>query len=92
MLAMLGFFGATLLAFRFSVFILLPAILSGWLLTLVCEASTANTLTHTALQMVLVTTVLQLGYVAGIILKSALLANRSRGWSKKSTMVPDCTI
>jgi hypothetical protein len=68
-------------------FILLPAILLGWMLVLVGGLLNANSGASIALQMVLVAVVLQLGYVAGIICKWALLAARRGNWSEKPAAV-----
>ena len=89
MLATLGSLGAILLAFRFNVFILLPAILFGWMVALVNGVVTASPGASIAFQMALVAVALQLGYVAGIIIKWAVLASRHE--SGKPAMVPDGT-
>ena len=78
-----------MLAFRFNVIILLPAILFGWMVALVNGVATASSGASIALQMALVAVVLQLGYVAGIVLKWAMLASRHHDESGKSAMVPD---
>jgi hypothetical protein len=89
MLAILGFLFATVLSFRFNMFILLPAILLGWMLVVVDGLLNANSGVSIALQMVLVAVVLQLGYVGGIVLKWALLSARRGSWSEKATAVPE---
>src|SRR5579862_7620115 len=91
MLATLGSLGATMLAFRFNVIILLPAILFGWVVALVNGVVTASPGASIALQMALVAVALQVGYVAGIVLKWAVLASRRRHESGKPAMVPDGT-
>ena len=91
MLTILGFLGATVLAFRFNVIILLPAILFGWMAVLVSGILTASSGASIALHMVLVAIALQVGYLAGIIFKWALLTSRRRSLSNKPAMVPDGT-
>lgn len=88
MLAILGTVGGIVLAFRFNVIILLPAIPCGWMVTLVIGVVTASSGASIAFQMALVAVALQLGYVAGAVLKCAVLANRRSG---KPAMVPDGT-
>jgi hypothetical protein len=90
MLAILGFL-ATVLSFRFNMFILLPAILLGWMLVLVSGIVHGGSGAAIALQLVLVAIVLQFGYLAGIILKWALLAGWRRNWSDKPAALPDGT-
>ena len=80
-----------MLAFRFNVFILLPAILFGWMLVLVSGVMSASAGASIAFHMVLVAIVLQVGYFAGILLKWALLASGRRSWSDKRRVVPDGT-
>jgi len=91
MLAILGSLGGIVLAFRFNVIILLPAIMFGWMVALVNGVVTASSGTSIALQMAQVAVVLQLGYVAGIVLKWAMLASRHHDESGKSAMVADGT-
>ena len=91
MLAILGFLGAVAMSFRFNMFILLPAILLGWVLVLVGGLVNASSAASIALQMVLLAAVLQVGYLAGIILKWAVLASRRGSWSEKPAPVPDGT-
>ena len=91
MLATLGSLAAILLAFRFNVIILLPAILFGWMVALVNGVVTASPGASIAFQMALVAVALQLGYVAGIIIKWAVLASRHRHESGTPAMVPDGT-
>jgi hypothetical protein len=92
MLVTLGFLGAaTLVAFRFNVIILLPAILFGWMVALVNGVVTASSGGSIAFQMALVAVALQLGYMAGFVLKWAMLASRHRHGSGKSAMLPDGT-
>jgi hypothetical protein len=94
MLTILGFLGATMLPFRFNVFILMPAILFGWLLVLVSGLLTASSGSAIAFNMVLVAILLQFGYVAGIVLRWALLQSglhRQRNWSDTPTVAPDDT-
>jgi len=90
MLTILGFL-ATVLSFRFNMFILLPAILLGWTLVLAAGILHGSSGAAIALHMVLAALVLQLGYLAGIILKWALMAGRRRNWSDKSAALPDGT-
>jgi hypothetical protein len=89
MLIILGFLGATVLAFRFNVFILLPIILFGWMLVFVDGLVIGSSGAAIALHMVLLAFALQIGYLAGILLKWALLAMRGRGWSDSPAVVPD---
>lgn len=91
MLAILGSFAAIVLAFRFNVFILLPATLFGWVVALVNGLVTASTIGSIAFEMALVAIALQFGYVAGIVLKWAVLAGRRRHETAKPAMVPDGT-
>jgi hypothetical protein len=91
MLAILGSLGATMLAFRFNVIILLPAILFGWMVAFVHGLVTASPGASIAFQMALVAVALQVGYVAGIVLKWAVLASRRRHESSKPAMVSDGT-
>jgi len=90
MLAILGSLGGILLAFRFNVIVLLPAILLGWMVALVDGVVTASSGASTALQMALVAVALQFGYMAGIVVKCAMLSSRHRR-SSKPVMVPDGT-
>jgi hypothetical protein len=87
MLTILGFLGAVVLSFRFNMFVLLPAIVLGWALVLVAGLLHASSATSIALQMVMVAVVLQLGYVAGIVAKWALLASRRGSWSERHAAV-----
>ena len=91
MLAILGSLGAIMLAFRFNVIILLPAILFGWMVALLNGVVTGSSGASIAFQMVLVAVALQLGYVAGIVVKWAMLASRRRHEAGKPVMVPDGT-
>ena len=92
MLTILGFLGATMLAWRFPVLVLLPAIMFGWMLVLVSGLLTASSGASIMLHMVLVAVAMQLGYLAGIILKWALLAAWRYGWSTHyKPMMPDGT-
>ena len=91
MLAILGTVGGMVLAFRFNVLILLPAIVFGWMVTLVSGVVTAGSGTSIALQMALVAVAFQLGYVTGAVLKCAMLASGRRHESGKPAMVRDGT-
>lgn len=91
MLTILAFLGGTVLAFRFNVLILLPTILFGWMLVLVGGVVAGSSGSSIALMMALVTIVLQVGYLAGIVLKWAWLASWRRGWSGKPAVAPDGT-
>ena len=91
MLAILGSLGATMLAFRFNVIILLPAILLGWMVAFVNGVVTASSGASIAFQMALVAVALQVGYVGGFVVKWAVLASRRRHESGKPAMVPDGT-
>lgn len=91
MLAILGTVGGMVLAFRFNVIILLPAIVFGWIVTLVSGVVTASSGSSIAFQMVLVAVALQLGYVTGAVLKCAMLATGRRHESGKPAMVRDGT-
>jgi hypothetical protein len=91
MVLLLEFLGALVLAFRFNVFILLPAVLLGWMLVLISGITAGNSGASIAFHMVLVAIVLQVGYLAGIICKWALLASGRRSWSHKPGVVPDGT-
>ena len=68
MLTILCFLGGTALAFRFNVLILLPTILFGWMLVLVSGIMAGASGSSIAFRMALVTIVLQVGYLAGIVL------------------------
>jgi hypothetical protein len=91
MAIMLGFLGTTVLALRFNVAILLPAIVIAWMLVLVNGILTASSGASITSHIVLVAIVLQLGYMAGIILKWTLLASRRHSWSAKPAPMPDGT-
>jgi hypothetical protein len=91
MLIITAFLGGTVLAFSFSVIILLPAILLAWVIVLADGLLTASSGMSIALQMVLVAVVLQFGYVAAIAVKWAVLAGRRRYKSGRFAMVPDGT-
>ena len=86
MLTIMGFLAATMLAWRFPVFVLFPAILFGWMLVLVSGLLTTSSGASIMLHMVLVAVAMQLGYLAGIILSWALLAVWRYGWSTKPMM------
>jgi hypothetical protein len=91
MAIMLGFLGTTVLALRFNVAILLPAIVIAWMLVLVNGILTASSGASITSHIVLVAIVLQLGYMAGIIFKWTLLARRRHSWSAKPAPMPDGT-
>jgi hypothetical protein len=91
MLAILAFLSAMGLALRFNVVILVPAMLVGWILTLVGGFITAGPGGSNALQLALVALSLQLGYLAGIVSQWTLLAGGRRARSERSSMVPDGT-
>ena len=91
MLTILGFLGATALAFRFNVIILLPAILFGWLAVLVNGMVNADSSASIAFQLALIVVALQFGYMAGIVLKCVTLASCRRHESGKPAMVSDGT-
>jgi hypothetical protein len=90
MLIALGFLSA-MLAFRFSVLILLPAILLAWLPVLVRGIAIGSSGSSIALHMVLAAFVLQLGYLAGILLKWALLASHRHIGVENTTIAPEAT-
>lgn len=89
MLALTGFLGGIVLAFRFNVFALLPAIAFGWMLTLWGGILYASSGPSIALRMVLVAVVLQVGYMAGIIFMWVLLTFRRHVLSHKVVAFPD---
>ena len=92
LLTILGFLCGVVLSLRFNVLILVPTILLGWMLALVAGLATGVSTTSIALEMAFVAAALQLGYIAGIVFKWALLAvhlRRRRIWAKKSLMSPD---
>jgi hypothetical protein len=91
MLPVVASMGMTMLALRFNVVILLPAIMLGWIVALVNGVVTANSGHMIVFQMVLVAVALQLGYVAGIVLKWAILVSRRNHEASKAAMVPDGT-
>ena len=91
MLAILGSLGGIVLAFRFNVIILLPAILFGWLAVLADGLVNANSGASIAFHMALIAVALQFGYMAGIGLKWAVLVSRHRRESGKPAMVPEAT-
>jgi hypothetical protein len=94
MLTIFGFLAATVLPFRFNVLILVPAFLVGWLLVLIVGLATMSSVSSIALNMLLVPFALQIGYLAGIVLKWALLAsglNRRLNWSDKPAVKRDST-
>lgn len=87
MLIIFGFLCGTVLAFRFAVYILLPAILIGWLLAIVAGLVAASSVSAIVLEMVAIGVALQLGYLGGIALRWGLAAARMhrRGeWTVKS--------
>jgi hypothetical protein len=90
-LTILGFLGAAVLAFRFNVIILAPAILFGWMVALVDGLVTASSAAAITFHMVLVASALQFGYLAGIVLKWAVLASGHGRETGKPAMVPDGT-
>ena len=77
-LTILGLLCGIVLSFRFSVLILVPTILFGWVLTLAVGLATGSGIAAIAWEMVAVTIALQLGYGGGIGVKWALLASHSR--------------
>ena len=91
MLPILAFLGTTMLAIRFNAIILLPAIIIGWIVALVNGVMAARSGTTIVFEMALVSVILQIGYVAGIILKWAILVNRRHHEAGKAAMVPDGT-
>ena len=91
MLTILGLLGGTVLAWRFNVFVLFPAILFGWMVVLVSGLLTASPGASIAVHMVFVAIALQFGYLAGIILKWALLASWHHSWFTKRTIMPHGT-
>jgi hypothetical protein len=91
MLAILGSLGGIVLAFRFNVIVLLPVILFGWMVALVNGVVTTSSGASIMFQMALVAVALQLGYVAGIVLKWAVLVSGGRRESAKPAMVSDGT-
>jgi len=91
MLTMLGFLGATVLAFRFNVLILLPSTLFGWLVVVVCGVATASSGMSIVSNLVLVAVALQFGYLFGFVFKWGTLASRRRSFLVKSAAVPDST-
>jgi hypothetical protein len=91
MLAILGSVGGMVLAFRFNVVILLPAILFGWMAALVSGVVNASSGASIAFHMALIAVALQFGYMAGIVLQWAVLVSRHRRESGKSATVPEAT-
>lgn len=86
LLTILGFLCGIVLSFRFDVLILLPAILLGWALATVGELVIGGSGMSVLIAAVLVTTALQVGYVAGIVAQWALRLNRvnaPQNWSEK---------
>jgi hypothetical protein len=81
MLTIFGFLAATVMAFRFNVFILLPTILFGWMLMLVGGVVTASPGASIAFEMALLAIAIQAGYLAGFIFKWSLLVSRRGSWS-----------
>ena len=90
-LTIMEFLGAAVLASRFNVIILPPAMLFGWMVVLVDGLVTASSGTAIALRMLQVAIALQSCYVAGIVLKWAVLTSRNRRASGKLAMAPDST-
>jgi hypothetical protein len=91
MLTVLGFLSATMLAFRFNVFILLPTILLAWMLVLVSGIVIGSSGASIAMHMVLTAVILQIGYLAGILVKWALLASHRHTWVENTTISPEAT-
>ena len=88
-LAILGSLGAILLALRFNVIILLPAVLFGWMVALVNGVVTASSGTSIVFQMALVAVALQVGFVGALVLKWAVLVGQRH--HAKAGMIPSGT-
>ena len=80
-----------MLAFRFSVFILLPTMLLTWMLVLAIDTVIGSSGESIAIHMASATIVLQFGYLAGILVQWALLANRRHAWVENTTIAPEAT-
>ena len=87
MLETLEFLGAAAVAFRYNVFALLPAILLAWALVIFAGVLTSISAESIAFEMIVAVIVLQLGYLAGIVLKWALAAHR-RPTSDEAAVLP----
>jgi hypothetical protein len=77
-LTILGLLCGIVLSFRFSVLILIPTILFGWMLTLAAGLATGSGIGAIAFDIVAVTIALQLGYGGGIAAKWAVLTSQGR--------------
>jgi len=91
LLIILSFLSAVLLSVRFDMFILLPAILLGWLAAIIGGVATGGSFGSILIEMVLVAVALQVGYVGGVVgqwLMKAQPGVRHR-WSEKSAAAAD---
>jgi hypothetical protein len=66
-LSIFSFLCGVVLSFRFTVVILVPAILLGWILVLAHGVFAGNSGTEIFLELVLVNVAAQSGYLAGVI-------------------------
>ena len=77
-LAILGFLCGVILALRFNVFVLIPAIFLGSIVAIGSSLAVGATIGTMSLSVVLVITALQLGYLFGSFARYALLARMIR--------------
>lgn len=90
MLALLGSLGAILLALRFNVIVLVPAILFGWVVALVNGMVSASSGSSIIFQMALIAVALQFGFVGALLIKWAMLVSRRQDQAANAAL-PDGT-
>ncbi len=76
MLPILIFIAGIMLALRFNVIILLPAVLFIWMIAIADGVATASSIASIVLQMTLLAVALQIGFVVGLVLEWAVLVGR----------------
>jgi hypothetical protein len=91
MLALLGFLFAVVLSMRFNMFILFLGILASWVLLIFVGLTNHSSASAVALQIVLAAVILQVGYVAGIVMRWTLLASRRGHWPDRAATLVEVT-
>jgi hypothetical protein len=74
MVTVVGILGGALLGLRYKVFSLVPVIMLGIATVVTLDRINGASLGSTALTAVILTVALQIGYIASIVLRSALFA------------------
>ena len=74
MVTVIGILGGALLGVRYRVFSLVPAIMLGIATIVTLDRINGASLGSTALTAIILTFALQIGYIASIVLRSALFA------------------